>query len=136
MAISLPQAGAKKIVSRIRRTLDENGCSVGDLHSLLVTLGVVRLATVLAALRYRSLQHLPSRMGLAALHYRGPQYLLPRPGRRRGFPVREQLGFSETFKVDFTWRAVNFPSHTSTSLTSRPTTLWVWTDAAGRVGWG
>ena len=136
MAVSLPQARGKKIVSRVRRTLDEDGCLVGDLHSRLGTLGVVRLATVLAALRYRSLQHLPSRVGLAALRYRGPQYLLPRPGRRRDFPVREQLGFSEASKGDLTWRTVDFPSHTSTSLTSRPTTLWVWTDTAGRVGWG
>ena len=41
-------------------------------------------------------------------------------------------------RADLAWWARSFPStlHTSTSLLARPTTLEVWTDASGLVGWG
>ena len=88
MIISLPQGEVKKIVSKIKRLLDKDGC---------------KPATGLAALRYGGLRH-----------------RLPR------------LNLSKVAKNNLIRGSVDFPSHTSTSLTRRTVTLRVWTEWTAR----
>lgn len=121
MTLSLPQAKVEKIVQRARRLLAAGSTTAADLRSLLGTLESTRLVT-----------------RQAALHYRGLQYQLPRPGRHQPFPSDSVITFRRAARADLAWWANTFPDtlHTSTSLLARPTTLEVWTDASGLVGWG
>lgn len=119
MTVSLPQAKVDKIVARVKLLLSKGHGTADELRSLLGTLESTRMVNVQAALHYRALQR-----------------QLPR--RRRPFPGKLVINFSRAAMADLAWWAHTFPDtqHTSTSLLARPTTLEVWTDASGLVGWG
>ena len=120
MTVSLPQAKTSKIAERAAGLLSSGSATAGEMRSFLGTLESTRLAAA-----------------CAPLHYRGLQYQMPRHRRGRPFPCRTVISFRGAARADLDWWARAFPTlHTSSRLLARPTTLEVWTDASGLVGWG
>ena len=64
--------------------------------------------------------------------------MLPHQGRLGIFKDKTWLNFGKAAKTDLKWWAHSLDSvnHNSASLKPRLTTLEVWTDASGLVGWG
>ena len=121
MTVSIPQDKVDKIQERARALLATGECSGADLRSLLGTLESTRLVTT-----------------EAALHYRGLQAQLPKLQLAKGKKDDTQISLNAAARGDLGWWTRSFPvlRHTSTSLSVRPISVEVWTDASGLVGWG
>ena len=101
--------------------LDRGGCMAEELRSLLGTLESVRIKTI-----------------LEAINYRGAQCMLPRQVRLRIFKAKAWLNYGKAAKADLKWWAHSLDAVDRNSASFKPclTTLEVWTDASGLVGWG